>query len=417
MSEISNNIVSLIVSKEFHKAKMLIHEVMNNKLGILLEEKLLEYAPTLYEQDEEDDHDDVERFFKKDPVAKDPVASYTEYSSAFGGERYNKQGEKVREVQNWEVKDPKTDTGFKTGNVQIGPNGGINTPESNITLGDSQTDEVNNDMSSRDIIKYGKDLALGASGLAYLAEPVARVITSPLRIPTILQTTLEKTARIAQKTAPIVGDVASHSASSTALTASKVVTPVATGAENLLVKTLKYPKLLTKSVGKAFPYLMAANAANDVYQTTMDDTDWKDKPGTAAATLGVDIAKNAVLNAPLFMKLSRLGMAGVGAAIGTGFAQVVNRGIDAVAGTDLANLQRQSGTYDPKNIVNGFKDAFRSKEDIEKETQSEVDEFKKEVESSGRGQAVRDADAEGAKITAQFDADQKKKQALLRNTL
>ena len=49
MSEISKNIVSLIVSKEFHKAKTLIHEAMNNKLGLLLEEKLLEYGPTLHE--------------------------------------------------------------------------------------------------------------------------------------------------------------------------------------------------------------------------------------------------------------------------------------------------------------------------------------------------------------------------------
>ena len=354
MSEISKNIVSLIVSKEFHKAKTLIHEAMNNKLGILLEEKLLEYGPTLYEQDEEDDHDDVERFFARDPVAK----------------------------------------------------------------------EVNNDMSSRDIIKYGKDLALRASGLAYLAEPVTQTITSPLRIPTILQSTLEKTARIAQKTAPIVGDVAAHSASSTALTASKVVTPVATGAENLLVKTLKYPKLLTKSVGKAFPYLMAANAANDVYQTTMDDTDWKDKPGTAVATLGVDIAKNAVLNAPLFLGIGSLAPIAIGAAVGTGIANRINQGLDYLEqrgpsrdGLRRVDLQFDPATYDPKNIVNGFKSAFSSKKDIEKETQSEVDEFKKEVESSGRGQAMRDADAEGAKITAQFDADQKKKQELLRNTL
>jgi len=332
MSEISKNIVSLIVSKEFHKAKTLINEAMNNKLGILLEEKLLEYAPTLYEQDEEDDHDEVEQFFAN-PVARDT------------------------------------------------------------------------DMSSRDIIKYGKDLALGTSGLAYLAEPVTRVITSPLKIPTILKTTLEKTARIAEKTAPIVGDVAAHSASGTALTAAKVVTPIATGAENLLVKTLKYPKLLTKNVGKAFPYLMAANAANDVYQTTMDDTDWKDKPGTAAATLGVDIAKKTALNAPLFMKLSRLGMAGLGAAVGTGLAYGVNRGIDAVAGTDLASLQFQSGTYDPKNIVQGVKAAVTSKKNIEKETQSEMDEFKKEVESSGRGQDIRDADAEAKKQTDKFDKE------------
>ena len=102
-----------------------------------------------------------------------------------------------------------------------------------------------------------------------------------------------------------------------------------------------------------------------------------------------------------------------------GFQKVtwVNRCIDAIAGTDLANLQLQRDTYDPKNIVNGVKSAFSSKEDIEKETQTEVDNFKKETESSGRGQAMRDADAEGAKITAQFDADQKKKQAVLRNTL
>ena len=347
MSEISKNIVSLIVSKEFHKAKMLIHEMMNNKLGILLEEKLLEYAPTLYEQDEEDDHDDVERFFARDQVAK----------------------------------------------------------------------EVNNDMSSRDIIKYGKELALGASGLAYLAEPVTQTITSPLRIPTILQTTLEKTARIAPKIAPIVGDIAAHSATNSALTAAKAVTPVATGAENLLVKTLKYPKLLQKHAGKAFPYLMAADAANNVYQTTIDDPDWKDKPGTAAATLGVDIAKNALINAPWFLGTGSLAPIAIGAAVGTGIANRINQGLDYLEqrgpsrdGLRRVDLQFDPDTYDPKNIVNGVKSAFSSKEDIEKETQTEVDNFKKETESSGRGQAMRDADAEGAKITAQFDADQKKKQ-------
>ena len=83
MSEISKNIVSLIVSKEFHKAKTLIHEAMNNKLGILLEEKLLEYAPTLYEQDEEDDQ-----------VAKD-----TEYSSALGGDRYNEEASRITDEE------------------------------------------------------------------------------------------------------------------------------------------------------------------------------------------------------------------------------------------------------------------------------------------------------------------------------
>lgn len=49
MSETSQQIVSLIVSKEFNKAKTLITESMNEKLGLLLEEKLMEYAPTLFE--------------------------------------------------------------------------------------------------------------------------------------------------------------------------------------------------------------------------------------------------------------------------------------------------------------------------------------------------------------------------------
>lgn len=58
MSEKSEQIVSAIVSKEFNKAKELITESMNEKLGMLLEEKLQEYAPTLFEA-------------KLDPVGKE----------------------------------------------------------------------------------------------------------------------------------------------------------------------------------------------------------------------------------------------------------------------------------------------------------------------------------------------------------
>ena len=54
MSETSEQIVSLIVSKEFNKAKNLITESMNEKLGLLLEEKLMEYAPTLFEASDKD---------------------------------------------------------------------------------------------------------------------------------------------------------------------------------------------------------------------------------------------------------------------------------------------------------------------------------------------------------------------------
>ena len=388
MSEISKNIVSLIVSKEFHKAKMLIHEMMNNKLGILLEEKLLEYAPTLYEGEDTEMLD----FKLKRPSQKN-----------------NNVRNNVRNA-------------YDTAGKKLFPPNTFNDPPDFESMFPSSSSEpqVNNDLSARDVIRFGIDLATDASGVAYLAEPAAQIGVSPYRAVAASPKALEGAANLVAKTGPAIGDTAAFRGAKALNTASKAAVPAASWAENRLVKTLKYPKLVSKYLGSAFPYLVAANDAHDVYQTTMDDTDWKDKPGTAAATLGVDIAKNAALTAPLFMKLSRLGMTGVGATIGTGLAQVVNRGIDAVAGTDLANLQLQSGTYYPKNIVNGFIDAFRSKEDIEKETQSEMDEFKKEVESSGRGQAVRDADAERAKITAQFDADQKKKQekqALLRNTL
>jgi len=52
MSTKSHQIVTHIINKELNKAKTLIHESMNEKLGILLEEKLLEYAPTIMEGSE-----------------------------------------------------------------------------------------------------------------------------------------------------------------------------------------------------------------------------------------------------------------------------------------------------------------------------------------------------------------------------
>ncbi len=42
-------IIESIISKKYNTAKELIHEAMNEKIGILLEEKLQEYAPTLFE--------------------------------------------------------------------------------------------------------------------------------------------------------------------------------------------------------------------------------------------------------------------------------------------------------------------------------------------------------------------------------
>lgn len=48
----SKEIIEAIVNKNFNKAKELINESMNSKIGLLLEEKLEEYAPTIFEQEE-----------------------------------------------------------------------------------------------------------------------------------------------------------------------------------------------------------------------------------------------------------------------------------------------------------------------------------------------------------------------------
>jgi len=45
----TNDIINAILSKEYNKAQELITESMNEKIGMLLEEKLQEYAPTLFE--------------------------------------------------------------------------------------------------------------------------------------------------------------------------------------------------------------------------------------------------------------------------------------------------------------------------------------------------------------------------------
>lgn len=52
-------IIESIISKNYNTAKELIHEAMNEKIGILLEEKLQEYAPTLFEAHKEGHLDSV----------------------------------------------------------------------------------------------------------------------------------------------------------------------------------------------------------------------------------------------------------------------------------------------------------------------------------------------------------------------
>ena len=55
----NNDIINAILSKEYNKAQELITESMNEKIGMLLEEKLQEYAPTLFEAHKEGHLDSV----------------------------------------------------------------------------------------------------------------------------------------------------------------------------------------------------------------------------------------------------------------------------------------------------------------------------------------------------------------------
>ena len=256
MSEISNNIVSLIVSKEFHKAKTLIHEAMNNKLGILLEEKLLEYAPTLYEQDEEDDHDDVERFFKKDPVAKDverffkkdpvakdPVARDTEYSSALDGDRYNEEGARIN------------DEARKNYN-------------SGSSINDSRV----------------RQAGLGAYGLASIIPVIGKGVGKTLKIPSLTVKTANIAANVFEKV-PMIGTQAAP--------ALRYMTSTATPATERLAKTGS--KLISaSSAGGEFlmkhaPALTTLAGALDIVDTAKQQ-DWTN-PADAAGAVSRKTAK------------------------------------------------------------------------------------------------------------------------------
>lgn len=50
MSDTTKHIVALILQEKYNKAKTLITESMNEKIGLLLEETLVSYAPTIFEE-------------------------------------------------------------------------------------------------------------------------------------------------------------------------------------------------------------------------------------------------------------------------------------------------------------------------------------------------------------------------------
>ena len=79
-------------------------------------------------------------------------------------------------------------------------------------------------------------------------------------------------------------------------------------------------------------------------------------------------------------------------------AQVTKSAPTEVFGMHMQQPGEQSASEALGTAIYGDKDS------IERDASIEADEFQRELESSGRGQAIRDATAEGAKITAAFDA-------------
>lgn len=248
MSEISKNIVSLIVSKEFHKAKMLIHEAMNNKLGILLEEKLLEYAPTLYEQDEEDDQDEVEQFFAKDPVvkdkvARDPVARDTKYSSALDGDRYNEEGARI----NAEAR-------------------------KNYNSGSSITDSRT------------RQAGLGVYGLASAIPYLGKGVGNTLKIPSLAVKTANIAANVVEKV-PMIGTQAAPALRFITSTA----TPAAAGLANTGSKLISASTAGGKFLMKHAPALTTFAGAVDIADYAKQQ-DWS-KPADAISNTSRKTAK------------------------------------------------------------------------------------------------------------------------------
>jgi len=250
MSEISKNIVSLIVSKEFHKAKILIHEAMNNKLGILLEEKLLEYAPTLYEGED------------------------TEYSSALGGERYNKQGEYSKSLPERLKKDIEDMT------KELYPSA---KPEENNDPPEEADDPA--DESAVDRIR-GKVNTVAITALN--AKTGANIVTLPLALPGVI-------SRVATKVPGIPAAAVAVGADTVA---------IATGGARSLA--LKGTNKVVGPLAKYAPWLITANAAYDVADRAVKDQRWyvtnangKDERAEALTDLALDTAHVGVRTASL----------------------------------------------------------------------------------------------------------------------
>ena len=132
--------------------------------------------------------------------------------------------------------------------------------------------------------------------------------------------------------------------------------------------------------------------------------------GTEAIKVGLRTAATTALQGVGASSVAAVaGTAAAGAAIGTAAAYGVNRGIDSLMGSKpgegLADRQFEGETYNPLKIAQGIGSLGRSDEMIQRDTKIEAASAKADFEADGRGQHVRDADAEAKRITDKFDAD------------
>lgn len=132
--------------------------------------------------------------------------------------------------------------------------------------------------------------------------------------------------------------------------------------------------------------------------------------GIEAIKVGVRTAATTALQGVGASSVAAVaGTAIAGAAIGTGAAYAVNRGIDSLMGSKpgegLADRQFEGETYNPLKIAQGIGSLGRSDEMIQRDTKIEAASAKADFEADGRGQNMRDADAEAKRITDKFDAD------------
>jgi hypothetical protein len=334
MSEISKNIVSLIVSKEFHKAKTLIHEAMNNKLGILLEEKLLEYGPTLHEGGEymtSKDHEDLLQL--RADYERKIQADYENGIERLRVKTDSKMDpEPLRFGNSFEVPKPIIPlTDEQRARIdQLSGRSFI--PKPIIPPTDEQRDRFEKEHSDYD--DQALSQAQRFAKMDHELDPGTYDGTvdvnwaEPTRVPDKPEDKMSSSLKNIQARAHAVGDVAA-------------------------VGTL-IPR--TRAIGgnlfnRAWQVDQAAQAVDNI----RNDPAWKYDTGTATANSAAEIAKRVAMGSVFSLGLPLTGAVAGGAALAWPLAKATDTITGAKKGEGLADEIFDWSNYEPKNWVAGAK--------------------------------------------------------------